>query len=75
MPKTTTHDRGDLEDHPDMSSIAADIRMIRRSAENLHRLGERFPALSKNAARIMASLKMIELSVPGLETSSGSEED
>jgi hypothetical protein len=43
--------------------MAADIRTIRASAERLHRLGDAFPAVSKNAARILASLKMIELNV------------
>ncbi len=49
---------------PELKSIAEDLESIRRSAENLRRLGDRFPAVSKNAARILASLKMIELGVP-----------
>ena len=53
-----------LDDMPDMEKIARDIRHIRISAERLQQLGNRFPALSKNAGRILASLKMIELNIP-----------
>ena len=53
-----------LDDMPDMEKIARDIHHIRNSAERLQQLGNRFPALSKNAGRILASLKMIELSIP-----------
>lgn len=54
-------------DVPDVASLTADIVNIRRSAMNLQRLGDRFPAVSKNAARVLASLKMIELSLPDPE--------
>ncbi len=67
MTQTDAQKQGLWEELPDIHKIAADIRNIRCSAENLHRLGDRFPALSKNAARILASLKMIELSVPDAE--------
>ena len=63
MTETKNQKRALFEDLPDMGKIAADIRNIRRSAENLQRLGNQFPALSKNAARVLASLTMIELSV------------
>ena len=52
-----------LDDIPNMEKITRDIRHIRSSAERLQQLGNRFPALSKNARRILASLKMIELSI------------
>ena len=56
-----------LGDMPDMEKIVRDIRHIKSSAERLHQLGNRFPALSKNAGRILASLKMIELSIQGVD--------
>jgi hypothetical protein len=59
-----------LDDMPDMEIITRDIRHIRSSAERLHQLGNRFPALSKNAGRILASLKMIELSIQDADISS-----
>lgn len=64
MVKTNSENQGFLGDTPDVASIAADIHNIRCSAENLQQLGDRYPAISKNAARVLASLKMIELSLP-----------
>ncbi len=52
---------------PDVKRIISAIRKVRCSAEDLHRLGDTFPAISKNAARILASVAMLELSVPEIK--------
>jgi len=54
---------------PDAAELQAHLESIRTSAEALAALGDAFPALSKNASRILASLKMMELNVPGRESS------
>lgn len=42
------------------------IQLIKQHAEKLGRQGDEFPALSRNVARILASLKMLELNVSDL---------
>jgi len=49
---------------PDIRTLIPHVQAIRDAAQHLHRLGDTFPAISKNAARILASLRMIELNVP-----------
>jgi hypothetical protein len=47
----------------DMESLNLNIQRARRAAEELKRLGEDFPAVARNAERILASLKMLEINV------------
>jgi len=47
----------------DLHEIDTRIRIIKRAAEELNRMGDAFPALAKNTARILASLKMLEINV------------
>ena len=47
----------------DLSRIDKKIRLIRKAAEELKGLGDSFPAVVKNADRILASIKMLELNV------------
>jgi hypothetical protein len=47
----------------DMSSLHLNIRSARRAVEELKRLGEDFPAVARNAERMLASLKMLEINV------------
>ena len=51
---------------PDMADITAKIESIKKAAEALAQLDEQFPAVAKNAARIQASVKMLELNVSDL---------
>jgi len=50
----------------DLKKIDGKIQAIKKAAQELDQLGEQFPALSKNTARIMASLKMLEINVSDL---------
>lgn len=45
----------------DLKEVDAKIRQIKTAAEELKQLGESFPALSRNAVRILASAKMLEI--------------
>jgi hypothetical protein len=47
----------------DMDSLNLNIRSARTAVEELKRLGEDFPAVARNAERILASLKMLEINV------------
>ena len=47
----------------DMYSLHLNIRSARRAVEELKRLGEDFPAVARNAERMLASLKMLEINV------------
>ncbi len=47
----------------DMEGLNQSIRRARQAVEELKRLGEDFPAVARNAERILASLKMLEINV------------
>jgi hypothetical protein len=47
----------------DIERLHRNIQQARQSVEELRRLGEDFPAVARNAERILASLKMIEINV------------
>ena len=47
----------------DMDSLNLNIRSARTAVEELKRLGEDFPAVARNAERMLASLKMLEINV------------
>ena len=47
----------------DLNKIHKNIQQIKSVAEELNRMGENFPALEKNTARILASIKMLEINV------------
>lgn len=47
----------------DLKKMDAEIRQIKSAAETLSRMGENFPALARNAFRILASVKMLELNI------------
>ena len=59
--------KGPLMNQPyDLNAIDAHIRQVREAAEGIARLGEDFPSLARNAARILAGVKMLELNVSDL---------
>jgi len=47
----------------DLKRFDRDIQQMRQAAERLSAVGEGFPAVEKNARRILASLKMLEINV------------
>ena len=47
----------------DLNDIDAKIQLMKKTAEELNRIGEDFPALARNTVRILASIKMLEINV------------
>jgi hypothetical protein len=46
-----------------MDTLHLYIQSARKAVEELKRLGEDFPAVARNAERMLASLKMLEINV------------
>ena len=57
---------------PTLKELDQEIRTMKRSAEALFRMGASVPAVRCNAARILASLKMLEINICDI---AGPEED
>jgi hypothetical protein len=47
----------------DLKAINDKIRSMKSDTEELHRIGKAIPAIEKNTARILASIKMLELNI------------
>lgn len=47
----------------DLKELDGKIQSIKKTAEELKKMGEDFPALSRNVSRLLASVKMLELNV------------
>jgi hypothetical protein len=47
----------------DMDNLHRNIQSARNAVAELKRLGEDFPAVARNAERMLASLKMLEINV------------
>ena len=47
----------------DLNEIDSKIQMMKRTAEELARAGENFPAIARNIVRISAGIKMLELNI------------
>ena len=50
----------------DLNEIHAKIQLIKKTAEEINRIGEDFPTLARNTVRILASVKMLEINVSDL---------
>jgi hypothetical protein len=50
----------------DLNKINTKIQLLKKTAEELNRLGENFPAVARNTIRILASVKMLEINVSDL---------
>jgi hypothetical protein len=48
---------------PDLHRIDRNIQVIKNAAEELKMLSDNFPAIERNAVRVLASLKMMEINV------------
>ena len=46
-----------------LEEIHTEIQAIKQSANQLKQLGDRFPAVTRNALRILASTKMLEINI------------
>ena len=52
-----------MESQENLNEINEKIRRLRQTAQDLNCDADDFPALSKNTARILASIKMLELNI------------
>ena len=50
-----------MEKQMDLKRINKKIQTMKKLAKELHDQADEFPALSRNTARVLASLKMLEL--------------
>ncbi len=50
----------------DLVKINEKIQLMKQTAEALNQAGKSFPALARNTARILASVKMLEINVSDL---------
>jgi len=50
----------------DLNIINAKIQLLKKTAQELNRIGEDFPAVARNTARILASVKMLEINISDL---------
>lgn len=55
-----------MEKQIDINAINTKIQLLKKTTEELNRMGEDFPALARNTARILASVKMLEINVSDL---------
>jgi len=52
-----------MEQKVDLPELDKKIQKIKKEAEDLKQMAEGFPALNRNAARILASVKMLEINI------------
>ena len=50
----------------DLNQINDKIQLMKKTAEELNRIGESFPAIARNTVRILASVKMLEINISDL---------
>jgi hypothetical protein len=50
----------------DLNEVNEKIQLMKKTAEDLNHTGENFPAIARNTARIMASIKMLEINISDL---------
>ena len=48
---------------PDIEKLDDQIQVLKKAALALSEMGDEFPAVKKNAARVLASIKMMEINV------------
>jgi len=46
-----------------LKKLNTKIQLMKKTAEELKRMGENFPAINRNTVRILASVKMLEINV------------
>jgi hypothetical protein len=50
----------------DLYEINDKIQLLKKTAGDLNRIGEDFPAIARNTVRILASVKMLEINISDL---------
>ena len=52
-----------MESNIDLHAVDDEVRRIKSAVERLSAMGENFPALARNAVRIQACVKILELNI------------
>ncbi len=60
---TDIEDRKHMNVQENLEEIGRKIQLLKQTAEDLSRNADEFPALSRNTARILTSIKMLELNI------------
>jgi len=47
----------------DLKELDSKIQSMKKTAEELRKMGDDFPALYRNVSRVLASIKMLELNI------------
>jgi hypothetical protein len=55
-----------MEAKVDLHAVDDEVRQIKSAVEKLTAVGENFPAIARNAVRIQACVKMLELNISDL---------
>ena len=50
----------------DLHEINDKIQLMKKTAQELNRIGQDFPAIARNTVRILASVKMLEINISDL---------
>jgi len=50
----------------DLNEINDKIQLMKKTAQELNRIGQDFPAIARNTVRILASVKMLEINISDL---------
>ena len=50
----------------DVNEINKKVQLLKQTALELNQMGKDFPAIARNAVRIMASVKMLEINISDL---------
>jgi hypothetical protein len=56
-----------MAENNDLQKLNEKIQSMKKTAEELKKMGEDFPALNRNTSRILASIKMLELNISDLK--------
>jgi hypothetical protein len=52
-----------MTEQPDIEKLDDQIQLLKKAALALSEMGDQFPAVKKNTARVLASIKMMEINV------------
>jgi hypothetical protein len=55
-----------MAENIDIQKLNGKIQSMKKTAEELKKMGEHPPALNRNTSRILASIKMLELNISDL---------
>ena len=55
-----------MDNQINLNEIHDKIQLMKKTAQELNNIGDDFPAIARNTARILASVKMLEINISDL---------